>query len=764
MIITMTNLYKAAFVVLVAALWNSHSAASEPSANPERIRQAIELSIPNLQRGATGSADQRECFTCHHQSVPIFAMAAAQKRGFEVDKQVLDRQVRHTYDHLKRGVEGYLKGQGQGGGVLTAGYALWALDEMEWKSDEVTSAVAHYLKDEQRELPFWRHQGRRPPSSGSDFTATYVALRALSHFSTPEQKESAAGRLAEVTKWLEETKPVDTEDHVFRLLCMRYLDEGSELREAAIAQLVSLQCADGGWAQMDTMESDAYATATAMYALQQESNIPANDPTLERGLNWLLDSQLPDGTWHVTSRAEPFQTYFETGFPHGKDQFISMAASAWATVVLASTLPEKTSSPSLTSDDSQVRLIARSNIASTGQLQPEMIPFNDIMQEFFSKKKVPGAAVAVTDQGRLVFARGYGMADTELGVPVKPLSLFRIASLSKPITAVAILQLVEQGRIGLDDKVLSILDLELEIRSAGEQFDTRMRDVTIRHLLEQRGGWDSSQSFDPMFQSVRLAKQLNIDSPPGSSDIIHAMLSHNLDFTPGERFAYSNFGYCLLGRVIEKVTEQNYEAFVKESVLAPLDIHQMRLGHSRLEARAIGEVRYYEAGKGKSVFQADLDQDVPEPYGPFNLESMDAHGGWLASAVDIARFASALDDAEHCPIVRPETISLMHARPEGLAGHNNDGTNKPVYYSLGWQIRVLDSGGLNCWHTGSLPGTTTIAIRRSDGRNLIALLNTRLSPIKDLQAVLDQVLHRAANSVTDWPTVDYFASITKEDE
>ncbi len=339
MIITMTTLYKAAFVVLVAALWNSHSAASEPSANPERIRKAIELSIPNVQRGATGSADQRECFTCHHQSVPVFAMAAAQKRGFEVDKQVLDRQVKHTYDHLKRGVEGYLKGQGQGGGVLTAGYALWALDEMDWKSDEVTSAVAHYLKDEQRELPFWRHQGRRPPSSGSDFTATYVALRALAHFSTPEQKESAVGRLAEVTKWLDETKPVDTEDHVFRLLCMRYLDEGSELREAAIAQLVSLQRADGGWAQMDTMESDAYATATAMYALQQESNIPANGPTLERGLNWLLDSQLPDGTWHVTSRAEPFQTYFETGFPHGKDQFISMAASAWATVVLASTLP-----------------------------------------------------------------------------------------------------------------------------------------------------------------------------------------------------------------------------------------------------------------------------------------------------------------------------------------------------------------------------------------------------------------------------------------
>ena len=230
------------------------------------------------------------------------------------------------------------------------------------------------------------------------------------------------------------------------------------------------------------------------------------------------------------------------------------------------------------------------------------------------------------------------------------------------------------------------------------------------------------------------------------------MLTQKLDFDPGERYAYSNFGYCLLGRVIENLSGQTYEAYVKQNVLAPLGVTTMRIGATRLEGRAENEVRYYHPGNGKSVFEKDLGQDVPHPYGTWNLEAMDSHGGWIASATDLAKFAAAFDDPGNCPILGRESIELMHRRPPGLAGHEKDGSKKDVYYSLGWSNRVLSGERLNHWHTGSLPGTATILIRRHDGRNFVALLNSRVSRSADhLGRAIDSLLHKAADEVTDWP-------------
>jgi N-acyl-D-amino-acid deacylase len=271
-------------------------------------------------------------------------------------------------------------------------------------------------------------------------------------------------------------------------------------------------------------------------------------------------------------------------------------------------------------------------------------------------------------------------------------------------------------------------------------------------LLQHRGGWDRDKSFDAMFQSVKFAKKLGVDAPAGPATIIKAMLSEKLDFAPGERYAYSNFGYCLLGRVIEKLTGDEYEQAVKKAVLAPLGISSMRLGKTRLADRAEGEVRYYQPSQGRSVFESDLRQPVPVPYGAWYLEAMDAHGAWLASAEDLAKFAAAFDDADHCPILSAKSIELMHERPEGAAGYEEDGAKKDSFYSLGWLNRVTTGDKLNHWHTGSLDGTATILIRRADGRNLIALLNTRASPSSaHLGRAVDELLHRAANAVKKWP-------------
>jgi N-acyl-D-amino-acid deacylase len=392
---------------------------------------------------------------------------------------------------------------------------------------------------------------------------------------------------------------------------------------------------------------------------------------------------------------------------------------------------------------------------SSGPKDARFEVYERSMEAFLKKHRVPGASIAVTHQGSVVFARGYGLADIATGEPVCPESLFRIASISKPITAVAMLQLIEKGKLSEDDKVFDILDFEAEIQAAGEAFDDRNREITIRHLLEHRGGWDRDESFDAMFQSVRFAEQVGSDPPAGPRDVITAMLSQPLDFDPGERYAYSNFGYCLLGRVIETLTGQTYEAYVKERVLAPIGITTMRIGRTRLDGRFEDEVRYYHPGASESVFAEDLHQRVPSPYGGWYLEAMDSHGGWIATATDLARFAAAFDDPDDCPILSRESIERMYGRPPGQAGHDENGEEKDHYYSLGWSNRIVGEDRVNHWHSGSLPGTATILIRRHDGKNFVALLNTRVSPnSKRLGGEVDRLLHRMCNQVKQWPDLE----------
>ena len=391
---------------------------------------------------------------------------------------------------------------------------------------------------------------------------------------------------------------------------------------------------------------------------------------------------------------------------------------------------------------------------------PRLAGCHRVLADFVARHQIPAAAMAITNQGRLAYAAGFGNATGQRQERVTPTSLFRIASVSKPITAVAILQLVEQGRLTLDEPIFGRLQAEPYLTD-GVEFDERHRRITIRQVLQHRGGWDRDQSLDPMFQSVRFAELLNVPPPAGPEHIIRVMLGRRLDFDPGERYAYSNFGYCVLGRVIEAVTGSSYERYVQEHVLAPVGIRSMRVGKTRLEDRVVpGEVEYHDPQRGRSVFAGDLGRRVPLPYGAFYLEAMDAHGGWLASAVDLARFAVAFDDPDRCPILSRASIEQMQARPTAGAEGDRQGDSDPVYYSLGWQNRVLDGGPrINRWHNGSLPGTLAILIRRHDGRNLVGLLNTRSSSqTDDLMLALDRVLHQAANAVEHWPEGDLFAA------
>jgi hypothetical protein len=314
--------------------------ADDSVASPEKISAAIKKSIPLLEKGAKGSAEERTCFTCHNQAVPVLALAEVRKRGFAIDEENFENQLQHTAAHLERGKKNYLNGRGQGGRVISAGYALWTLEAGGRAPDDATAAVTSFLLEYQKDQTHWKQPGRRPPSSGSDFTTTYVALRGLATFGTEQQQLKIEARNETIGKWLLDENPQDTEDRVFRLWALPYVDASEDAMKKAAAELIDSQQDDGGWAQTGEMSSDAYATATVLVALLRTGAVSADHAAVRRGVQYLLRTQLDDGSWHVKTRAKPFQTYFESGFPHGKDQFISIAASSWSTLALVLTLPE----------------------------------------------------------------------------------------------------------------------------------------------------------------------------------------------------------------------------------------------------------------------------------------------------------------------------------------------------------------------------------------------------------------------------------------
>jgi N-acyl-D-amino-acid deacylase len=395
---------------------------------------------------------------------------------------------------------------------------------------------------------------------------------------------------------------------------------------------------------------------------------------------------------------------------------------------------------------------ADAGLPVSGKANPNLASFDRVMEKVVREHHVPGAALAVARNGRIVYARGYGYADRDNKEPVEPNSLFRIASVTKPFTAAAVLELVQSGKLRLNDKVFHVLELKAPLPDSPEvKFDERWKSVTILDLLQHRGGWDSEKSFDPMFRSPAICKEMKVEPPANQEAIIHYMLRRPLDFDPGERYAYSNFGYCLLGRVIEKVSEKRYEDYVKEKVLAPLGIERMRLGKTLPNERAKGEVKYY-GGEGTAIMGPNIGKQEPWAYGCWCLESMDSHGGWIASAEDLVRFGAAFNRPKQCKILDAKSIQTMFARPPDAAGENKNGKPADSWYGCGWSVRPVGGGRENTWHNGSLDGTSTLLVRRSDGLTWAALFNSR-EAVKGQEPAgeIDGLLHEAADAVKHWP-------------
>ena len=309
-------------------------------ADEAAIHAAVAKSLPLLERSSITAMEERpNCFTCHHTGLPVMTFITARERGFKLNEDNLRAQIQFTAGFLEKNRAKYLAGTGQGGQALTAGSALWALEHGGWTPDATTEAVAEYLLIHQKDLDHWKPQSIRPPSEESPFGTTFVALQSLKKFGTPAQQERIARRAAQVRSWLVNTPAKNTEDLVFRLWSLSVVGAGRDTIQQAAQDLLQTQREDGGWSQLDSMTSDAYATGTSLVALHRASGLPTTDPSYQRGLQWLMQAQLADGTWRVRSRSKPIQSYFESGYPHGKDQFISISAACWATTALALALP-----------------------------------------------------------------------------------------------------------------------------------------------------------------------------------------------------------------------------------------------------------------------------------------------------------------------------------------------------------------------------------------------------------------------------------------
>ena len=278
----------------------------------------------------------------------------------------------------------------------------------------------------------------------------------------------------------------------------------------------------------------------------------------------------------------------------------------------------------------------------------------------------------------------------------------RLASVVKPITAAAIRKLVHDKKLSLGTRAFPLLGLK---PLPGKKPDPRLNDVTIRQLLEHRGGWDRDKTFDPMFRPLEIAAAVGKAGPAGPRDVIRYMMGQPLQFTPDAQSCYSNFGYCVLGRVIEKVTGKDYVSYVRKEILAPLKIESVALGRSLPKDRKPREPVYLDPRMGRNVVQPRSRAAVPLPDGGFYLEALDSHGGLIGSSADLIRFLGA--------------------------------------YWISGEPRRSNGGSFT--HFGSLPGTWSMVMQELNGVNVVTLFNQSTDPSKRKYEKIQDMMRQAAD-------------------
>ena len=323
----------------------------------------------------------------------------------------------------------------------------------------------------------------------------------------------------------------------------------------------------------------------------------------------------------------------------------------------------------------------------TGEPVESLASFDAAITQYMTERSITAGTLAISRDGRIIYQRGYGWRDQAKTQPTPPDTVMRIASVSKPITAAAVRRLISGRKLKPGDLAFKFVQCEVP---ADIQPDPRLKSITITHLLEHRGGWDRSAGFDPMFHDREIMPALGLNQPATSDEIIRYMMGQPLNFDPGERNAYSNFGYCVLGRVVETAGGEPYIDLVQRHIAKPLKMTSLRLGRTNAADRLPDEVEY------------------PIKDGSLQVERMDAHGGLVCSAADLCRFMDS-------------------------------------YWLNGEPRREGDRGDFVFF--GAMRGTSSMARQRRDGIHIAVLFNNWPKDANTIKQTLDGI----ADQVTQWP-------------
>ncbi len=362
------------------------------------------------------------------------------------------------------------------------------------------------------------------------------------------------------------------------------------------------------------------------------------------------------------------------------------------------------------------------------------------LEKFVQSQRLEGLSVGIVKDGKLVYTKGFGHANREMETTLQPYHLMRIGSVSKLITAVAIMKLIEDGKITLDSQVFG----EKGILHGGI-YDVithkRYEEITIEHLLNHTAGWSKRTFGDPMFINERVVSSLSVPLPVGLDGIISFVLSNSLPYRPGTYYDYSNFGYSILGKVIEALTDMSYEGYVQSAILYPLGITSMQLAKSRMEDQVENEATYYDDTPNNLRLSCyGTGESVPSTYCGFDIEAMGAAGGWLATSADLLRFLTAVDGFKDTPDILSNQSLLAMTAPE--TGH-----------PYGW--RGISQG--TWWRTGTLAGTSAILKRKDNGISWVAITNTSNRRSGSFNGRINWIMENYFAKVNDWPEQDLFA-------
>lgn len=363
------------------------------------------------------------------------------------------------------------------------------------------------------------------------------------------------------------------------------------------------------------------------------------------------------------------------------------------------------------------------------------------IEKFMKRWEIKGGSLAVMKDGCLVYSKGYGWADEEKGEKMSPGNIFRVASLSKLITATAIMQLCERKVLSLDDRVFGEGGI-LDCPQFSNIRDKRIKDITVDQLLRHEAGFTMHKG-DPLFTTREIMIWEKLDSVPDMDRVIEYALGERLGYTPGKGYRYSNLGYLILTKIVEVCSGMDYEEYCQENLLHPAGCYDMHLAHNLYKDKYPNEVRYYETHDATPVPSFDNSGDtLYRSYGGSNIEGLLGAGGWVASPAEFVRFAASIDGDPAVPdIISEESVRTMTSCSSS-------------HHPIGW----MHAGENRDWvRTGTLAGTSAVLKKQKNGYIWMFVTNTSSWKGSRFTGYIDRMYRTAAAKIDSWPEKDLFS-------